>query len=325
MGRSDLDPARLAYSVGMRPSPELEAITRRYLAARAAANFAQVRGTYSSSEHFTAIGTAVEDWLGAEGFLEVVQEDWETLQIGTEKVRRLEAFENGETGWVAMEGERTTPTGHSFLYRLTIVFTMEEGVWKAIQTHYSVPVEDVIVQGPELTQTLTDLLGTVEPPSDGSTARTATVLFTDVVGSTALAEELGDLAWSTAIGEHFNRLAEIVREHHGTVVKTLGDGGMYVFDSVGSGLRAAAAIHESPDDLELRLGVHTGDLVAAGDDVLGATVAKAARITAAADGGQVLVSSATASLAATGEFAFGPPVTLELKGLAGTHVVHQLN
>lgn len=325
MGRSDLDPVRLAYSLAMRPSPELEAITRRYLDARAAADFSRIRGTYSSSEYFTAIGTAAEDWLGSEEFLEIVQEDWESIEIGTDEVRRMEAFENGETGWMAMEGERTTPTGQSFIYRLTIVFTMEAGVWRAIQSHYSVPVEDVIVQGPDLTHTLSDLLGSVEAPTEGSTARTGTVLFTDVVGSTALSQEMGDQLWSATIGAHFDRLAGIVGEHHGTIVKTLGDGGMYVFDSVGSGLRAAAAIHRSPDDLELRIGIHTGDLVASGDDVLGATVAKAARITAAAVGGQVLVSSTTAGLAAPGEFEFGPPVTLELKGLAGTHVVHPLN
>lgn len=310
----------------MQPSPELEAIVRRYLTARRDGEFEKVRNIYSTSEYFRAIGTRQEDWFDTDAFQAIIQEDWDAYEIVEDTVLRLEAFENGDTGWVALEAERHRPSGFSWNYRLTIVFVLEGGVWRAIQSHFSASVDDEVLDGPELTRTLSDLVESIHDPVDGSSSRTGTVVFTDIVGSTGLSESMGDEAWSKTVGRHFDELGAIVDDHDGRVIKTLGDGAMFAFDAAGSGLRAAAAIRAGTSDgqLALRIGAHTGDLVAGAGDVLGATVAKAARITAAAEGGQVLVSATTAGIANPREFTFGPPITLELKGLAGTHVVHEL-
>jgi adenylate cyclase len=299
---------------------------RRFLVARREGDFERVRNLYSMSEYFRGIGTGEDEWIDAETFQSIVQSDWDTYEIANDEILQLEAFENGETGWVALEAERKAAWGYSWTYRLTVVFVLEQGVWRAIQTHFSAPVDDTVLMGPELTGTLSNLVESIGEPIVGQRTRTATVVFTDIVGSTSLSESMGDETWSTTVGRHFDDLRTIVEDQGGRVIKTLGDGGMFIFDAASAALRSAAAISEANADgpLPLRIGIHTGDLVAGDGDVLGATVAKAARVTAAADGGQVLVSATTAGMANPTEFTFGPPISLELKGLAGTHVVHEL-
>ncbi len=75
----------------------------------------------------------------------------------------------------------------------------------------------------------------------------------------------------------------------------------------------------------IRVGVHTGDVVQERDDYIGLTVSKAARVTAAAQGGQVLVSSTTAEVVNSSEVEFGEPLAVELKGLEGVHTLLPLN
>jgi class 3 adenylate cyclase len=158
---------------------------------------------------------------------------------------------------------------------------------------------------------------------------TVTLVFTDVVGSTALSQSMGNKGWSDLITDHFDSVRKIVEDERGTVVKTLGDGGMYVFSSGASALRAAigiqTAVSESDTDhLRLRMGVHTGDVMQGDGDYLGLTVNKAARVAAAARGDQVLVSSTTFDMVDTTEFEFGEPITVEFKGIDGPHLLRPL-
>jgi class 3 adenylate cyclase len=308
----------------MRRSPEIEALIRRYIDVRSRGDFALMRGLYSESDDFIAVGTREEDWIeGSTTFFEMVQADWDSVQTDHDYIRHLDAFENGETGWAVVEADRTTSGGQTFRYRLTVVYVLEAGVWRVLHSHFSIPEGAAISRG-DLTATLSDLLDSVGDGVVLSAARTATVLFTDIVGSTALSAELGDTRWSGLVAEHFAGLRAVADAEAGTVVKTLGDGGMFTFDTGGAALRAARAMRDGFDDLAVRIGVHTGDLVSSHDDVIGATVAKAARVTAAAEGGQVLVSSTTAGIVNPSAFSYGPPVSLELKGLPGVHIVHEL-
>ena len=75
----------------------------------------------------------------------------------------------------------------------------------------------------------------------------------------------------------------------------------------------------------MRVGVHTGDVVQGLNDYIGLTVNKAARVAAAAEGDQILVSSTTADIVNNAEIEFGDPTTVELKGIAGTHTLLPLN
>jgi len=317
----------------MNPSSEIEAVVRRFLAARAAVDVEAMRHLHSRSEYVRLIGSDEPDWnQGHEEAVAVWRgQDNDFLQVTDRTIRRLEAFENGDTGWAAVEQETTLAAGQTFIYRITMVLVLEESVWKVAQIHFSIPVPDQQVLDVDLTKTLSNLLTSIDNEPDSQalgrmSEGTLTFLFTDVVGSTSLSRELGDRAWVDLIASHFEAVQRVVEREGGRVVKTAGDGGMYAFASAASGLAAAARIQRSvaanPDDgLALRVGIHTGDVVQTGADYLGLTVNKAARVAAAASGDQILVSSITAEMVNTTEFTFGKPITAELKGLTGTHTL----
>lgn len=234
-------------------------------------------------------------------------------------------------GW-AMWGERRTHAdGWSEILRWTMVFVLEVGSWKIIHSHLSGPVPNREKDNVAMNRTLSELLESVEDQADSlkGISGTATFVFTDIVDSTPLSLQLGEENWHVVITAHLDSISGAVEDEGGSVVKTLGDGGMFVFESGAAALRAATRIQqiasESTDpDLALRVGVHTGDVVQAEDDYVGATVAKAARVAAAAEGGTILVSTTTAGLANGSEFEFGEPITFELKGLGGRHQLQPL-
>jgi class 3 adenylate cyclase len=126
----------------------------------------------------------------------------------------------------------------------------------------------------------------------------ATILFTDVVGSTQLAARLGDHVWREKLAEYHAMLRQLLERHRGREIQTTGDGLLAMFDSparaVHFGLDSAAAAPTL--DLEQRAGMHTGEVELAGDDVRGVAVHLAARVAAAADAGEVLVSATTNAL-----------------------------
>jgi class 3 adenylate cyclase len=214
------------------------------------------------------------------------------------------------------------------------VFVLEAYSWKLVQIHFSVPVADEQVLGVELTSTLNDLLISMGDESQGEAAldgslSTATIVFTDVVGSTSLSQAMGDRAWSDLITSHFDAVQSIVVDQRGVVAKTIGDGGMYVFPSGASALTAAidmqrSMVSTSDTELHLRVGVHTGDVVRHKTDFLGLTVNKAARVAAAAQGGQILVSASTVGMINDAEFRFGEQIVADLKGISGTHTLRPL-
>jgi class 3 adenylate cyclase len=146
----------------------------------------------------------------------------------------------------------------------------------------------------------------------------ATLMFTDIVGSTKLAAELGDRAWRELLGRHDRGVRNVLDRHRGREVKTTGDGFLAVFDGAGRAVRAAIDVRSAARDvgLEIRAGVHTGEVEVAGDDVRGVAVHEAARIAAAAGPGEILVSSTTSQLASGTGLRFEDRGERELKGLA---------
>ena len=105
---------------------------------------------------------------------------------------------------------------------------------------------------------------------------------------------------------------------------------MFVFPSRTASLFAAIQIQRTVTSsiehpLRLRVGVHTGDVVQGHNDYIGLTVNKAARVAAAADGHQILASSTTADIVNHSDIKFGDPITVELKGITGTHTLLPLN
>jgi class 3 adenylate cyclase len=215
-----------------------------------------------------------------------------------------------------------------------MVLRLESAVWKVVQLHFSTAVPDETILTPvDLPRTLSDLLESLghergRQAIGVADLATATVMFTDVVDSTAISKKMGDRQWSETISEHFRCVQAIVEEQAGVQVKTLGDGGMYLFPSATGAVQSAIEVQRSveggDDDLALRIGLHTGDLISDNGDIVGLTVNKAARIAALAAGRQVLVSATTTDIVPN-EFSFDPPIRAELKGLDGIHLLHLLH
>jgi class 3 adenylate cyclase len=147
----------------------------------------------------------------------------------------------------------------------------------------------------------------------------ATVLFTDIVSSTERAAAGGDANWLPVLQVHDELSRRIVGEHAGKVVKTTGDGIMARFESPGRGLLAARAlVGEMPRlGLQIRAGLHTGEVQLRGDDLGGIAVHIAARVAAAAGSGEVLVSRTVKDLVVGSEFIFEDMGTHPLKGIEG--------
>ena len=157
-------------------------------------------------------------------------------------------------------------------------------------------------------------------PSAVSDRVLATVLFTDIVGSTERAAELGDGPWRALLERHDGVVREAVERHRGRYVKSLGDGALAVFDGPSRAISSALAIRDGlgPLALEVRSGLHTGECeLLAGDDVGGLAVHIGARISGLAGAGEVLVSSTVRDLVVGSGQTLADRGEHELKGVPG--------
>ena len=158
---------------------------------------------------------------------------------------------------------------------------------------------------------------------------TVTVLFSDIEGSSAIYEKLGDLRAQEVVRIRNEIFRQQVAAHKGFEVKAMGDGFMIAFSSARRALLCAIAVQRSfatycerhPDQpIRVRMGLHVGETISESYDFFGKAVILAARIAAVARGGQILVSSTLHDLAVSaGDLRFAPAGEKELKGLAGTH------
>ena len=145
----------------------------------------------------------------------------------------------------------------------------------------------------------------------------STVLFTDIVGSTERARELGDRAWHVVLDEHHARVRSLLEHHRGREVDTAGDGFFASFDGPARAIRAACAIREDVQALgiQIRAGLHTGECELMRDKIGGIAVHTGARVAAAAEPGEVLVSSTVKDLVAGSRIVFADRGERELKGV----------
>ena len=145
-----------------------------------------------------------------------------------------------------------------------------------------------------------------------------TLLFTDLVDSTATAARLGDTRWRDLLSKHYEAVRGLLERYRGREVVTTGDGLLATFPAPLPALHCAAAIRRTSVDegLEVRAGVHVGEVEAVGRGVRGVAVHEAARIMAQAGPGEILVSEATRLFAGSG-LAFEDHGIHTLKGLDG--------
>jgi class 3 adenylate cyclase len=167
----------------------------------------------------------------------------------------------------------------------------------------------------DIQEFLTGLRRTVEP-----SRVLATVLFTDIVGSTERAARLGDRRWRELLEVHDELAGRLVDRFHGQLVKTTGDGILATFDGPGRAIRFAAALGDelAGIGLQIRAGVHTGEIELRDGDVGGIAVHITARVMAAAGPGEILTSRTVHDLVVGSDIAMDDVGTRPLKGIEGT-------
>ena len=147
----------------------------------------------------------------------------------------------------------------------------------------------------------------------------ATVLFTDIVDSTGKAEELGDRSWRSLLDLHDTLAGEVVAAHDGTMIRSTGDGVLSTFDGPGRAIRSAAAFQNelAMADLQIRSGIHTGEVELRNGGIDGIAVHLAARIMAAAEPSEILVSNTVKDLVIGSDIGFEDRGVHTLKGFDG--------
>ena len=154
----------------------------------------------------------------------------------------------------------------------------------------------------------------------------ATILFSDIVDSTAMLERMGDRAWTEMLEQHNVRVRAAIDMFRGRELNTMGDGFLAIFDGAAKAVRAAALMDGSVQSLGLRLrvGIHTGEIENVGGQARGLAVHTAARVSALAQAGEVLVSGTTHDLLEGSGLAFDSRGDFVLKGLSGKRPLYAL-
>ncbi len=160
---------------------------------------------------------------------------------------------------------------------------------------------------------------------------TLTILFSDIEGSTALNQRLGDRSWLKILGAHDQIVRKCAGEYGGYVVKSQGDGFMIAFAGAEGAIRSAIEIQQAlgaaprrlrGTPITVRIGVHTGPTLEKGGDLFGRNVALAARVADEARGGEILVTAEARDAAADADdLVFADSREVELKGLPGSYRV----
>jgi len=154
----------------------------------------------------------------------------------------------------------------------------------------------------------------------------ATILFSDICGSTAMLERVGDAEWSRTLRAHNERIRSVIDRFRGREIGTQGDGFLALFDGAARATMAAAAMDPAIADLGIRVrtGMHTGEVIIEGGQARGLAVHGAARVAALGGPGDVLVSGTTLDLLDGAGLKFEFRGNHELKGLSGARPVYGL-
>ena len=154
----------------------------------------------------------------------------------------------------------------------------------------------------------------------------ATILFTDIVDSTARLSQIGDVRWRSLLLQHNQAMRAQLDRYRGREVGTTGDGFLALFDGAVRAVQCARSMITAVGDLEIdiRAGLHTGEVVIAGGQARGLAVHAAARVSALAGPGEVLVSATTRDLLDGSGLAFVSRGDHELKGLSGARTIYAL-
>lgn len=314
-------------------SPELVAIVNRWNEAIRLKDTVSIENMLSASQHLRYVGTAEGEFWGGDLLRKGIGDHFREVPEFHYRDATVEAFECGQLGWALWTGNIHFPNTDVLSdYRISFVLALENGLWKIIQIHISNPVPNFEKLGIEHAA-LDQLVQAAQSGQLGlGTEGMATVMFTDVVDSSALADMMGDRAWIARIDTHLAKVSGIVEETGGTLVKSLGDGTMSTFTSTRAALTAARGIQRQAQSdiaepmLRVRIGLHTGEVIENKGDFFGTVVNKAARINAAAAPDEIRLSDATFLMLGRIEgFEIADPIEVPLKGFDGVHKIYRLS
>jgi adenylate cyclase len=325
------------YGDAMEPAPELIPFLERLIANWASLDPDRVLDAMSHHSGLRLIGPDPGEW--AEGFdvssaiVKAQLPEIRALGGFTIESDEITAWKEGTVGWIAFRGRLTIGTSDPRETRMTAIVHEDGAFWRVVHWHIAFAVTNEEALGAELTTAVDELLLLVQdqvlPTAGMSADGSVIIMFTDLEGSTALMESLGEDRWLELLAWHDAIVNQQTAVFGGTVVKGQGDGFMLAFPAAGSGAACAMAIQRSLSGgwagvpVPARIGLHLGNAKAEGGDFFGRTVVVAARIASVANGGEILLSdSVRKSLG--GAFPLEGARSISLKGLPGDHVAFPL-
>jgi class 3 adenylate cyclase len=241
------------------------------------------------------------------------------------------AYSCGNVGWISDDPMISFTNMPEYRGRLTLVLVIEQGHWRIIHWHMSVPRADPDVHLPMSVDQIEHFVRADRPqlPYSAAPDGTVTVVFTDVESSATLMERLGEPEFMRMLAWHDGIVRDSVAEHRGFIVKSQGDGFMLAFPSAASALRSCLVIRDRvrsgyrDTPIRVRAGLHCGEALRHDDDFYGRSVVIAARISALALGDEVLASDLVHGLAqGLGTFSFGERRSVTLRGLEGAFDIY---
>ncbi len=258
----------------------------------------------------------------------------EVLRLGDSAVGRA-TYEPGWRWTTDMPAIAGTPTcqlhhlGYSISGGMHVVMDDGQEIDIEAQSVYEIPAgHDAWVVGdlPWVTVEWTSARTFGVPPEGPGERVLATVLFTDIVDSTATMERIGDTAWRELLSAHNRVMRGELNAFRGREVATTGDGFLAVFDGATRAVRCGAAMCRSAEEIGLgiRVGLHTGEVEFVGPDARGVAVHAAARVMSFAGAGEVLMSSTTKDLLEGSGLVLEDAGAHRLKGLAGERQLFKL-
>lgn len=243
-----------------------------------------------------------------------------------------------EPGWrwskdvAPIAGTRSCQHRHvGYTIRGTLGVRMDDGTEMTIgpgEAYEIPPGHDGWVEGEEPWESVEFTSGHEfgRSPEDLGERVLATIVFSDVVDSTAMLQRLGDVGWTKLLRAHNERIRAVIDRFRGREIATLGDGFLALFDGAGKAVRAAAAMDPGVADLGIRVraGIHTGEVAIVGGQARGVAVHAAARVAGLAGAGEVLVSGTTHDSLEGSGLSFAFRGSHELKGLSGPRPIFAL-
>ncbi|WP_433989343.1 hypothetical protein SuNHUV7_38730 (plasmid) [Pseudoseohaeicola sp. NH-UV-7] len=316
-----------------RNSPELLSVCRRWFDAVQRMRGKEVQNILTDKDHMLFIGTGEDELWSGRAVKAGIADFFGSIPTIIKLEETFgEAYENGRVGWacfthnvvMAHQPDRVFPV------RNTLIFALEDGFWRMVHRHGSVPLPNEEFVGSKQTAIADLVAAAAEGFAIDQQDGLASIMFTDIVNSSGLASVMGDRLWTSVVSEHFKQLRAIVEEANGQFVKSLGDGTLSSFPKPDLALDAARRIHETikrsgGPAISVRVGIHSGSVVRKDDDFFGAVVNKAARITAIAAPNETWVSDATSEqVNENSHYHFVEAGFFELDGFEGEHLIRSL-